>query len=391
MSTLSPTTDVSGNCVRSPLHVCIVQPVGGAVSETFLKAQADFLPARVTVVHGTPAQVDGREFPADSIVARGCRKLQRLIRGGPWISPQEASLRKAVRHVRPDVVLAQYGDTGALLWRTCRDEKIPLVVHFHGYDASHDDTLAEYGAAYRLMFQEAQAIVAVSRTMERALIALGAPEEKIHYSPCGVDCSQFVATQPENAKPVFLAVGRFTEKKAPYLTLMAFAKLCDVCPTARLRMIGGGRLLEMCHDLAKALKISDRVTFLGPQPHARVADEMRAARCFVQHSIVAAHGDSEGTPVSILEAGACGLPVIATRHAGIPEVVLENETGLLVDEGDIDAMANHMIRIAEDPQLAGTLGRNAREHIVQNFSMEHNIERLNAILVAAAASRRAVM
>jgi glycosyltransferase involved in cell wall biosynthesis len=107
---------------------------------------------------------------------------------------------------------------------------------------------------------------------------------------------------------------------------------------------------------------------------------MQHARCVVQHSVVAPSGDSEGTPLTILEAGATGLPVVSTRHAGIPDVVIEGATGFLVDEHDEESMAQHMIRLAQDPDLAGVMGRAARAHIQKNFSKARRLASLWAII-----------
>jgi glycosyltransferase involved in cell wall biosynthesis len=86
----------------------------------------------------------------------------------------------------------------------------------------------------------------------------------------------------------------------------------------------------------------------------------------------------------VIEAGACGLPVIATRHAGIPDVVIEGETGLLVDEGDVAGMAERMRRLVEEPQTAGLLGKRAREHIQSHYSQTDSIEKLSRVLHSAA-------
>ena len=207
-------------------------------------------------------------------------------------------------------------------------------------------------------------------------MSLGAPLEKVHFIPCGVDCRQFAGASPATAPPLFLAVGRFVEKKAPHLTIRAFAEAHSAHPSARLRMIGDGPLWNECRQLAKSLAVEKAVEFLGTQTHAIVTSEMHQARCFVQHSVEAASGDCEGTPVGILEAGASGLPVISTRHAGIPDVVIEGETGFLVDEGDVEGMAKHMLQIAEDPALAGRLGQAARKRIEDHFSLEGTISAL---------------
>jgi glycosyltransferase involved in cell wall biosynthesis len=107
---------------------------------------------------------------------------------------------------------------------------------------------------------------------------------------------------------------------------------------------------------------------------------MQKARAFLQHSVQALNGDSEGTPVSIIEAGASGLPVVSTRHAGIPDVIVEEETGFLVDERDVAGMAHYMQLLAEDPQFASRIGRAARQHIQGGYSMEQSISRLWSII-----------
>jgi glycosyltransferase involved in cell wall biosynthesis len=141
----------------------------------------------------------------------------------------------------------------------------------------------------------------------------------------------------------------------------------------------------VCRDLAAALGIEHAVTFLGAQPHDVVERQMRQARAVVQHSVTASNGDSEGTPVAILEAGAMGLPVVATRHAGIPDVVADGATGLLVDERDVRGMARHMLTLARSPSLSGQLGRNAAMRVRSYYTMEQSIGRLARVLRAAAA------
>jgi len=266
----------------------------------------------------------------------------------------------------------------------CRIANIPLIVHFHGYDAYLRSVLAENVDTYPVLFRQAAAIVAVSRAMQQKLIALGAPPETVHYNPYGVDCREFTGAAPADAPPRFIAVGRFTAKKSPDLTLRAFAEVRRVHPAVVLRMIGDGPLLEQCRRLADDLGIGDAVTFLGAQPPSVVREEMRQARCFVQHSVEAASGDSEGTPVAVIEAGATGLPVISTRHAGIPDVVIEGATGFLVEEHNVEGMAQCMLRVARDPGLAGQLGRAARLHVEGRFSLEGSIRELWRIIQSCA-------
>jgi glycosyltransferase involved in cell wall biosynthesis len=216
--------------------------------------------------------------------------------------------------------------------------------------------------------------------MEEQLVTLGAPRDKIVYCPCGVDVSSFSGADPASAPPTFLAVGRFVDKKAPHLTLLAFRKVVDAFPEARLIMAGTGALHQACTQLAAGLRLSEYVSFLGAIPHREVAALMQRVRGFVQHSIRPEDGDSEGTPVAVVEAGAAGLPVVATAHGGIRDVIVHGETGFLVREGDIDTMADYMILLAADAALAAKLGRQARTRVAAHFSLETSIARLWSVL-----------
>lgn len=365
------------------MRVSIVQPSVNNVSETFLRAHAENLPGEVQVIHhiqGLTPLLDNREILSQRLVPKVLRKVKRTITGKEWIWERTLGYLVAFRKFKPDVVLAEYGLSGVMVAEACRIAGIPLVVHFHGFDASKKNVLIENQDSYKEMFQQAAGIIAVSNAMKDRLIQLGAPVERVYLNPYGVDPDRFQGAQPELSGRKFVAVGRFVEKKAPYLTIMAFSKVLEEVPDAHLSMIGDGQLLGVCKDLANALGIQDSVTFHGSQSHGRVAEEMQSARAFIQHSIEASDGDCEGTPNSILEAGATGLPVVSTRHAGISDVVIEGETGLLVDEKDVNGMAKHMIALATDPNLAGRLGRNACQHISSHHSMNVSITRLATIL-----------
>ena len=368
------------------LRIALVHDQPNAVSETFIRAHAERLPGVVAVFHaqkGFPA-VDGRPVVVHGRWARAGRRLATAFLRRDWPWEVDRAWEIAIGGVAANVTLAEYGTTGTLVGGACQRIDAPLVVHFHGFDASRKDILDRKAADYGRMFGRAAAVVAVSRAMEQQLLRLGCPREKLIYNPCGVDCGRFEGAHPATANPHFVAVGRMVEKKAPHLTIAAFARVVSECPEARLRLIGDGLLLGVCRDLAAAFGIEHAVTFLGAQPHEIVAREMRQARALVQHSVTASNGDSEGTPVAVLEAGAMGLPVVSTRHAGIPDVVAEGVTGFLVDERDVGEMAKHMLTLIRNRALSGELGRNAAAHVRRHYTMEQSIGRLARILRAAA-------
>jgi glycosyltransferase involved in cell wall biosynthesis len=377
-------------------HVCVVTPERCAITETFIQAHIERLPTSVSTLYGDFLPIfKGDNEPLLPRLQVGInRTLSKLLNLPPdslhtSVSQRypnyyrKTALRRFLKSTNVKAVLAEYGPTGVALRAVCNDLAIPLVVHFHGYDAYRRSTLEEYGTQYRELFQSAAAVLVVSRDMERQLSSLGALQQNLHYNPYGVDPSIFLSGDPRNAPPLFIAVGRFVPKKAPHLTLRAFHKVLERVPQAKLIMIGDGPLLARCQQLSSDLGLGDSAQFLGPRPHTEVAALLRQARAFVQHSIRSSDGDCEGTPVAILEAGAAGLPVVATRHGGIQDVVVEEETGFLANEGDFETMAESMIRLAQEGELAGRLGANARRRICAEFSMDKSIGRLWQIIETA--------
>jgi glycosyltransferase involved in cell wall biosynthesis len=364
-------------------RICHVLLNAPGPSETFLTANTDGLPADVHVVYGIIPQRDGRHVLGQDPLRRAVRKVGRLAAGRDWTWEITLGYMRALRESRADVALAEYGPTAVAVLPACERLGVPLVAHFHGFDASRRGVLEEYASGYQRLFGYASGIIAVSRRMEETLLRMGAPRDRLHYRPCGVDCDRFGGGAPADAPATLLAVGRLVEKKAPHLTLLAFAEVLRRRPHARLRIVGDGILMNVCHDLVESLGLREAVTLLGAQPHERVLDEMRRARGFVQHSVEAWDGDCEGTPVSVMEAGATGLPVVATRHAGIADVVLHGETGLLVDERDVSAMAEAMTRLVDEPALAAKLGAAGQERIRSQFSLERSREALWRILVSS--------
>lgn len=114
---------------------------------------------------------------------------------------------------------------------------------------------------------------------------------------------------------------------------------------------------------------------------------MRESRSFVQHSIRAFDGDSEGTPVAILEAQVSGLPVVSTTHAGIKDVVMSGETGLLVAEGNVNGMADAMIELAKSPSRAAELGKAARHRALKEYTLTQSIQKLATAIRSASGNR----
>jgi colanic acid/amylovoran biosynthesis glycosyltransferase len=276
------------------------------------------------------------------------------------------------------LVLAEFGTVGVEIFELCKAANVPMVVIFYGYDAHHIQFSPKTDIRYLGLFEYASSIICVSKDILNTLEKYGAPSHKLIYLPCAIDLLNFPYTDHSKNPPVFLSVGRFAETKSPHLTILAFNEVLKAIPEARLRMIGkdgGGELFEVCHILVKALKIEDKVEFLGIKTTKEVADEMKNARVFVQHSITTPiHEDKEGTPVSIMEALACGLPVVATNHAGIAELITSGENGILVEEYDYLAMAKAMVRVCGNDDLVYELGEKGSENLRRINEIKYNRE-----------------
>ena len=350
-------------------------------SETFITGLGESLGEDAKTVYGRAPDFRIRKNDADKPAApvwqqRALWKVERRL----YSDPSGVFFERALRKLKPSVVLAQFGPTGVSAMQPCESMGISLVTFFHGYDATKKSILQKYRTDYRRLFAGTKRVfIAVSRPLRRILIELGAAPERVFVVPCGAQCNLFGAKAPRTESRRFLAVGRFTEKKAPHLTVLAFSRVLTDFPDATLRMVGDGNLLGPCKALVRALGIGDSVTFMGALPHGQVRKEMAGSTVFVQHSVTASTGDQEGTPVSIMEAGASGLPVVSTQHAGIPDLVVHGQTGLLVDEYDVDGMANSMRKLSESPSYARELGKQAAMRVHTYFDSATLASRVQAI------------
>lgn len=366
--------------------MCITRSSRHAYSETFIRDQINTLHtmAEVHTVHSgrfPERQEDGSllsPFPlwiAHKIVKGVTGRRNTFF--GHW------GFKKFLRDHRIEVVLGNYGISAAHLVEPCRQVGVPLLAIFHGHDASNRRLLSKYREHYLRLFEYAHAVIAVSKDMEQGLIGMGANPEKVVLIPYGVDVNKFKPADARKEK-LFLAVGRFVEKKGPQYTIRAFAHVLARHPDARLVMVGKhDERYAQCAALVRELNIGHAVSFPGVLSSDQVASLMATALAFVQHSVTAANGDMEGTPLSILEASACGLPVISTRHAGIKEAVIHKKTGFLVAEKDTEGMAGYMSRLLDEEGLVVEMGAAGRDHILQHHNQVVQIGKIHALALKA--------
>lgn len=286
----------------------------------------------------------------------------------------------ALRGAEPfDAVIAHFGPNG-LKTLALRDLGLlgaPMATFFHGHDVSR--WLEEHGLrSYAPLFSRSELMLPISEHWRRRLLDLGCPHQKIRVHRMGVDLVQFPYLAPslptERTSPFnVLSVGRLVEKKGFEYALRGLAAALPSHPTLHYHLVGDGPLRAFLQELSEQLGLRDHVRFYGQLTREEVSGVRAGAHITLVPSVTASDGDQEGIPVVLMEAMGSGIPVIATRHSSIPELVVDRETGLLVPERDSGAIAAALTLLVQQPGLAQELSAKARDRVAR----QHDLARLN--------------
>jgi colanic acid/amylovoran biosynthesis glycosyltransferase len=285
-----------------------------------------------------------------------------------------------VQQYRPALVHAHFGPDAFHARALRRSLASPLVVTFHGYDATQRPTLRDdpslwlYRRRLPRLFATMDLAVAVSDHIREALLASGAPPEKVRTHRIGVNLADFAPAPLADRETVVLAVGRFVEKKGFPDLIQAMGKVQRARPAARLVLIGDGPGATTLRQQAERSRIA--VEFLGARPRDEVASWMRRARVLVVPSVTAATGDTEGLPTTLVEGMASGTPVVATRHAGIPEAVIDGVTGHLVAERDPAALGTAVLDLMSDDERWASFAAASRARAEADFDLRQQTSAL---------------
>ena len=287
------------------------------------------------------------------------------------------------------IVHGQFGRGGALALPIARALRVPLVVTFHGGDATkqtHFRRSRPFPTIFQRRWQDLQAyasrFLCVSDFIRARLRDRGVADRLLEVHHLGVDLPPPPASTKVPSKRL-LVVGRFVAKKGFRRAIQALRLIRANGIDLELDLIGDGPLRAELEQDAHGLP----ARFLGWRTSEQVADAMRHALALLVPSEAAAGGDSEGLPTVVLEAQARGLPVIATRHAGIPEAIEDGVTGLLAPEGDAAGLAEAIGRLSADPELRARLRQNALLSVREAFDAERQSRRLEQRLLALIGQR----
>ncbi len=299
-----------------------------------------------------------------------------LIQAPCFLAAQTAALIKLAKQKKIDIVHAHWSiPQGVVAWLSRHLIQAPYIVSIHGTDV--------YGLQYPLLSQlnrsicrEAAACTVNSKeTGEAAERLLGS--RNFQTIPMGVDTRLF---QPADGNPVrhptvddalrILFVGRLIDWKGVDYLVKAVPRILTAFPKARLKIVGDGLEKAGLQRLASDLGIQKRVSFFGNIAHDELPAHYQQADVFVLPSCENKAGETEGLGVVLLEAMACGVPVIGSRIGGIPQIITDGVTGLLAEPQDHNSLASNLLKLFSRPGLRANLVANARKLIARSFSWE---------------------
>ena len=354
-------------------------------SEVFIAEQAralrKFAPLLIgRVLGGEPAPGVDYHVPA----AGRCAQLRYVLRRDPKLFMRELEAR------RPVLIHAHFGVEAVYGMELARRLGVPLVTTFHGFDAtlrssvlltSRKPTWIHYWLNRAALKSSGALFIGVSEFIVAQLRRLGFPPERTHAHYIGVDTAAFAAPCGERA-PLILHVARLVEQKGTAYLLEAFARLAAKHAAVELVVIGAGPRQSELLERAAALGIGARVRWLGAQPHAEVKRWMRRASVFCLPGCTTANGAAEGLGLVLVEAAASGVPVVATRHGGMPEAVDDGVSGYLVPERDVRALADGLDALLSSESLRCRMGSAGAQLAQTRFDLYRQTQALERLYEA---------
>jgi colanic acid/amylovoran biosynthesis glycosyltransferase len=329
-------------------------------------------------------------FPFDNIEIIPKRRTNLLVHG--WLKFVERrppivyrgeyqTLDSLLERHGADLMHIYFGHTGVHLLPFIEQWDKPCVVSFHGADVAHKPEIKDYPAKLRRLFNAVPLVFARSQSLADRLVHLGCPPEKLRINRTGIPLNEFpfVDREPSReGKWRVVQACRLIPKKGVATSLRAFAIFKKDNPRAEFFIAGKGPLQPELEMLAGGLGILRDVHFVGFLSQPKLRQLYASSHLFLHPSEISPNQDQEGVPNSVLEAMATGLPVVATRHGGIPEAVDHGRTGFLVPEEDHVGLANAMQLITSSPAVFKQMGERAHATIAERFGQDVQIDQLES-------------
>jgi colanic acid/amylovoran biosynthesis glycosyltransferase len=280
---------------------------------------------------------------------------------------------------RADMMHIYFGHAGVHLLPFIRAWDKPCVVSFHGMDVARNAQVANYTGKLRQLFHALPVVLARSQSLAQRLVGFGCPPEKIRLNRTGIPLADFKFARrnvPTDGNWRVLQACRLIDKKGVASAISAFAIFAREFRGAEFLIAGKGPLQEDLEALAERLGVAGKVRFVGFLGQRALRDFYARGHIFIHPSETPPDENQEGVPNSILEAMATGLPVIATRHGGIPEAVTHGVNGFLSEERDTERLGRSLIELASSRNEYRRMSEAARAAVEQQFDQDLTVRAL---------------
>jgi len=272
---------------------------------------------------------------------------------------------------KPDLIHVHYV-TGFTLWSYLTRFK-PTVLSVWGADIIDYPKTWLRRTWLKHVFGRATHITATSKFLVEAVLKLQPSVKNILTEiPFGVEIPD--SYEPLlDSRPVKLCfMKKHSLKYGPDILLKAMAKVIKTIPDISLSVAGEGAMTPKLKEMTNKLGLEKNINFTGFIPNNEIYSFIKRHDIMVMPSVM----DSESFGVAVIEAGACGRPVIASRVGGVPEVLVNNETGILVKPRDVDELADAIIRLAQNPELRNNMGKQGYEYVKKNYSWKCSLDKM---------------
>ena len=316
-------------------------------------------------------------LPAMGAGGRSAGRALNVFRYGSEAASLRLAWTAGFFHRSPpfDVIHCHFGALGL---KAARAQEVGalrgrIVTAFHGEDIINYPKRFRAGL-YAPLFERGDLFLPISARWNDELIAMGCPVSRIRVHRMGIDLRRFVPrTSSSRDRVRIVSVGRLVEKKGIEDAILA---LSMVRAPFEYLVVGDGPLRDRLENLARQRLPAGAVRFLGAQTQDAIAPLLQSADIFLAPSVTAADGDVEGLPVAIMEAMAASLPVVSSRHSGIPELVAHDASGLLVEEHDIAGLSSALSVLIADPVRRAAMGAAGRATVAAEYDVAVLTDRL---------------
>jgi colanic acid/amylovoran biosynthesis glycosyltransferase len=370
------------------MRILIFSDIFGSISTTFIYNEVVELSKTHEVIYVCQERQNEKVFPFSNveILPYKINPVSKKIRWWQEIydlklsfvnSRYRKDIQQIIQDFSPDLIHCHFGYEALKVLQNVYTDKIPFVVSFRGYDASQMLRRKSYVRQLKkFLFKPNVFPTFVCEFLRGNLQKNGIEVNKhlILYSGTNLDFFKRKKYDHRNEKYIFLQVSGFGDKKGHDITVKAFYQFLDQNPSiqAQLILAGSGKNMNKIQSLVKQLGLGQHVEFPGKVDKFQAKELLEKADCFVHHSVTSEGGDTEGIPNAVMEAMSMQLPVIASIHAGIPELMEDGIHGYLVDENDVDSYANRMKQIMDWKHV-----RESRVKIQKQFELSIHMKKLN--------------